>query len=56
MLIYLLTILDFDFCCHPYNYYRDSNKSPETKFNKVYAHISKTEQAFEITITPALYH
>ena len=34
--------------------YRDGNKSPETIFNKVYAHGSKTEQASE-TMTPALY-
>ena len=35
---------------------RDGNKSSETRFNKVYAHSSKTEQAYEITMTPALYH
>ena len=35
--------------------YRDANKSSETRFNKVYAHSSKTEHAFEITMTPALY-
>ena len=29
--------------------YRDGNKSPETRFS------SKTEQASEITMTPALY-
>ena len=33
----------------------DGNKSPETRFNKVYIHNSKTEQASEITMTPALY-
>ena len=33
---------------------RDGNKSPETRFNKVCAHSSKTEQAFEITMTAAL--
>ena len=27
--------------------YRDRNKSPETRFNKVYAHSNKTEQASE---------
>ena len=32
-----------------------ANKSPETRFNKVYAHSSKTAQASEITMTPALY-
>ena len=35
--------------------YRDGNKSPATRFNEVYAHSSKTEQASEITMTPALY-
>ena len=33
--------------------YRDGNKSAETRF--MHAHSSKTEQAFEITMTPALY-
>ena len=28
---------------------RDGNKSPDTRFNKVYENISKTEQASEIT-------
>ena len=28
--------------------YRDDNKSPETRFSKVYAHTSKTEQASEM--------
>ena len=37
------------------NNYRDGNKSPETRFNKVSTHSSKTEQASEITMTPALY-
>ena len=36
--------------------YRDGNKIPETRFNKVYTHSSRTEQASEITMTPALYH
>ena len=35
--------------------YRDGNKSPETRFNKVYTQSSKTEQASEITKTLALY-
>ena len=35
--------------------YRDGNKSTETRFTKVYAHRNKTEQASEITMTPALY-
>ena len=30
----------------------DGNKSPETRFNKEYAHSSKTEQASELTTTP----
>ena len=34
----------------------DGNKSSETRFNKEYAHSSKTEQASELTMTPALYH
>ena len=34
----------------------DGNKSPETTFNKEYAHSSKTEQASELTIILALYH
>ena len=33
---------------------RDGNKSAETRFNKEYAHSSKTEQASELTMTPAL--
>ena len=33
--------------------YRDGNKSPETRFN-MYTQSSETEQAFEITMTPAL--
>ena len=36
--------------------YRDGNKSPETRFNKEYAYSSKTEQASELTMIPALYH
>ena len=35
--------------------YRDGNKSPETRFNKEYVHSSKTEQASELAMTPALY-
>ena len=33
---------------------KDGNKSPETRFNKVYAYSSKTEQTSEITMTLAL--
>ena len=36
------------------NFYRDGNKSPETRFN-MYTHSSKTEQGSEITMIPALY-
>ena len=34
--------------------YRDGYKSPETRFIKEYAHSSKTEQASELAMTPAL--
>ena len=34
--------------------YRDGNKSPETRYYEMYAHSSKSEQASEITMKPAL--
>ena len=34
--------------------YRDGNKSPETRSYEMYAHSSKSEQASEITMKPAL--